>query len=165
MNLLKKIFGSYKQEQEGRYVSEHRKRMLQVDENYAMLVQMRDNENDDRKNKRMVNCVGVDRKTGKTVRYTAGILAVRDHGSVQEKLRGQFGGKRMRRILKAEKRAARENPEALTVVAIDGDARHTLTRGVDFAMVRDHGESVLVLHDAAKQFEASYSNDFAASLS
>lgn len=164
MNLLKRIFGSYDRQQNGRHFSEHRKRMLQVDENYAMVVQMRDNENDERKNKKMINCQRVDRKTGKNVRYTAGILAVRDHGSVQEKLRSRFGGKRMRRILKAEKRAARENPEALTVVAIDGDARHTLTRGVDFAMVRDGGEAVLVLHDAAKQFEASYSTDFAASL-
>ena len=91
---------------------------------------------------------------------------MRDHGSPQEKLRKAFGGKTMRRILKAERRAARENPDALTVVAIgEDDSRNPLTRGVDFAMIpRAHGGPTLVLHDMAQKFEASYSSNFADAL-
>ena len=121
MNLLKRIFRSYNAEK-GKTLSDWRKRMLAVDENYAFLLQARDNENEQRKNKRVVRVTRTDRQTGKQVTYNAGILAVRDHGSPQEKLRKAFGGKTMRRILKAERRAARENPDALTVVAIGTSA-------------------------------------------
>ena len=98
--------------------------------------------------------------------YNAGILAVRDHGSPQEKLRKAFGGKTMRRILKAERRAGRVDPEALTVHAIgENDKRNLLVRGVDFAMIpRGHGGPTLVLHDMATKFEASYSSNFADAL-
>ena len=156
MNLLKRIFRSYNAEN-GKTLSDWRKRMLAVDENYAFLLQARDLENENKKNKRQVRTA----KGG-----VAGVLATRDHGSPQEKLRKAFGGKTMRRILKAERRAARENPDALTVVAIgEDDVRHPLTRGVDFAMIpRSHGGPTLVLHDMAQKFEASYSNDFAATL-
>ena len=165
MNLLKRIFRSYNAEN-GKTLSDRRKRMLAVDENYAFLLQARDNENEQRKNKRAVRVTRTDRQTGKQVTYNAGILAVRDHGSPQEKLRKAFGGKTMRRILKAERRAARENPDALTVVAIsEDDVRHPLTRGVDFAMIpRSHGGPTLVLHDMAQKFEASYSSNFADAL-
>ena len=156
MNLLKRIFRSYNAEK-GKTLSDWRKRMLAVDENYAFMLQARDNENEQRKDKRQVRTA----KDG-----VAGVLATRDHGSPQEKLRKAFGGKTMRRILKAERRAARENPDALTVVAIgEGDARHPLTRGVDFAMIpRAHGGPTLVLHDMAQKFEASYSSNFADAL-
>lgn len=156
MNLLKRIFRSYNAEN-GKTLSDWRKRMLAVDENYAFLLQARDLENENKKNKRQVRTA----KGG-----VAGVLATRDHGSPQEKLRKAFGGKTMRRILKAERRAARENPDALTVVAIgEGDARHPLTRGVDFAMIpRAHGGPTLVLHDMAQKFEASYSSNFADAL-
>ena len=156
MNLLKRIFRSYNAEN-GKTLSDWRKRMLAVDENYAFLLQARDLENENKKNKRQVRTA----KGG-----VAGVLATRDHGSPQEKLRKAFGGKTMRRILKAERRAARENPDALTVVAIgEDDARHPLTRGVDFAMIpRSHGGPTLVLHDMAQKFEASYSSNFADAL-
>ena len=165
MNLLKRIFRSYETEN-GKTLSDWRKRMLAVDENYAFLLQQRDNENEQRKNKRGVTVTRTNRQTGKQETYRAGILATRDHGSPQEKLRKAFGGKTMRRILKAERRAARENPDALTVVAIgEDDARHPLTRGVDFAMIpRSHGGPTLVLHDMAQKFEASYSSNFADAL-
>lgn len=165
MNLLNRIFRSYRNES-SRPLSDWRKRMLAVDENYAFMLQVRDNENEQRKNKRAVRVTRLDRKTGKNVTYNAGILAVRDHGSPQEKLRKAFGGKTMRRILKAERRAGRENPEALAVVAIDEkDERHELVRGVDFAMIpRAHGGPTLVLHDMAQKFEASYSSNFADAL-
>lgn len=156
MNLLKRIFRSYNAEN-GKTLSDWRKRMLAVDENYAFLLQARDLENENKKNKRQVRTA----KGG-----VAGVLATRDHCSPQEKLRKAFGGKTMRRILKAERRAARENPDALTVVAIgEDDARHSLTRGVDFAMIpRAHGGPTLVLHDMAQKFEASYSSNFADAL-
>ena len=165
MNLLKRIFRSYNAEK-GKTLSDWRKRMLAVDENYAMLLQMRDNENENKKNKRSVRVVRTNRKTGKQVTFNAGILAARDHGSPQEKLRKALGGKTMRRILKAERRAARENPDALTVVAIgEDDTRNELVRGVDFAMIpRAHGGPTLVLHDMATKFEASYSPGFADAL-
>lgn len=169
MNLLKRIFRSYNSEQTKK-LSPWRQRMLAVDENYAFLLQQRDNENENRKNKRQVNAtrIVVDKETGKrkTVRYVAGVLATRDHGSPQEKLRKAFGGKTMRRILKAEHRAGRVDSEALTVHAIgENDERNLLVRGVDFAMIpRAHGGPTLVLHDMATKFEASYSNDFAESL-
>jgi hypothetical protein len=155
MNLLKRIFRSYNAEK-GKTLSDWRKRMLAVDENYAFMLQARDNANEQQKNKRMVR--------GK--RGVAGVLAVRDHGSPQEKLRKALGGKTMRRILKAERRAARENPEALVVHAIGQDGeRNALVRGVDFAMIpAAHGGPTLVLHDMATKFEASYSNDFADTL-
>ena len=155
MNLLKRIFRSYNAEN-GKTLSDWRKRMLAVDENYAFMLQARDNANEQQKNKRMVR--------GK--RGVAGVLAVRDHGSPQEKLRKALGGKTMRRILKAERRAARENPEALVVHAIGQDGeRNALVRGVDFAMIpAAHGGPTLVLHDMATKFEASYSNDFADAL-
>ena len=155
MNLLKRIFRSYNAEK-GKTLSDWRKRMLAVDEHYAFMLQARDNSNEQQKNKRMVR--------GK--RGVAGVLATRDHGSPQEKLRKAFGGKTMRRILKAERRAARENPDALTVVAIgEDDSRNPLTRGVDFAMIpRAHGGPTLVLHDMAQKFEASYSSNFADAL-
>lgn len=155
MNLLKRIFRSYNAEK-GKTLSDWRKRMLAVDENYAFMLQARDNANEQQKNKRMVR--------GK--RGVAGVLAVRDHGSPQEKLRKALGGKTMRRILKAERRAARENPEALVVHAIGQDGeRNALVRGVDFAMTpAAHGGPTLVLHDMATKFEASYSNDFADTL-
>lgn len=155
MNLLKRIFRSYNAEK-GKTLSDWRKRMLAVDENYAFMLQARDNANEQQKNKRMVR--------GK--RGVAGVLAVRDHGSPEEKLRKAFGGKTMRRILKAERRAARENPEALVVHAIGQDGeRNPLVRGVDFAMIpAAHGGPTLVLHDLATKFEASYSNDFADAL-
>lgn len=156
MNLLKRIFRSYNAEN-GKTMSDWRKRMLAVDENYAFLLQARDLENENKKNKRQVRTA----KGG-----VAGVLATRDHGSPQEKLRKAFGGKTMRRILKAERRAARENPDALTVVAIgEDDSRNPLTRGVDFAMIpRAHGGPTLVLHDMAQKFEASYSSNFADAL-
>lgn len=156
MNLLKRIFRSYNAEN-GKTLSDWRKRMLAVDENYAFLLQARDLENENKKNKRQVRTA----KGG-----VAGVLATRDHGSPQEKLRKAFGGKTMRRILKAERRAARENPDALTVVAIgEDDSRNPLTRGVDFAMIpRSHGGPTLVLHDMAQKFEASYSSNFADAL-
>ena len=156
MNLLKRIFRSYNAEN-GKTLSDWPQRMLAVDENYAFLLQARDLENENKKNKRQVRTA----KGG-----VAGVLATRDHGSPQEKLRKAFGGKTMRRILKAERRAARENPDALTVVAIgEDDARHPLTRGVDFAMIpRSHGGPTLVLHDMAQKFEASYSSNFADAL-
>lgn len=155
MNLLKRIFRSYNAEK-GKTLSDWRKRMLAVDENYAFLVQQRDLENEQRKNKRQV----------RTKRGIAGVLAIRDHGSPEEKLRKAFGGKTMRRILKTERRAARENPEALVVHAIGQDGeRNPLVRGVDFAMIpAAHGGPTLVLHDLATNFEASYSNDFADAL-
>ncbi|MGH8074265.1 MAG: hypothetical protein ACREO4_09345 [Lysobacter sp.] len=114
----------------------------------------------------MVNCTRTDRKTGKPVRYTAGILATRDHGSVEEKLRAAIGGKSMRRILKRERRLGRENPEALIVHALDAEGNeHLLTRGVDFAVLpRAFGGPTLVLHDMATDFKASYQSDFAAAL-
>ena len=156
MNLLKRIFRSYNAEN-GKTLSDWRKRMLAIDENYAFLLQARDNANEQQKNKRQV-------RTSKG--GIAGVLAIRDHGSPQEKLRKAFGGKTMRRILKAERRAARENPDALTVVAIgEDDSRNPLTRGVDFAMIpRAHGGPTLVLHDMAQKFEASYSSNFADAL-
>lgn len=155
MNLLKRIFRSYDAEK-GKTLSPWRKRMLAVDENYAFLLQQRDLENEQRKDKRQV----------RSKRGIAGVLATRDHGSPQEKLRKAFGGKTMRRILKAERRAARENPEALVVHAIaDDGARNQLVRGVDFAMIpAAHGGPTLVLHDMATKFDASYSNDFAEAL-
>ena len=157
MNLLKRIFRSYNAEN-GKTLSDWRKRMLAVDENYAFLLQARDNENEQRKNKRAVRVTRTDRQTGKQVTYNAGILAVRDHGSPQEKLRKAFGGKTMRRILKAERRAARENPDALVVHALDAeDNKHALTRGVDFVMIpRAHGGPTLVLHDLAQAREPLY---------
>lgn len=153
MNLLKRIFRSYNAEN-GKTLSDWRKRMLAVDENYAFLLQTRDNENEQRKDKRQVRTA----KGG-----VAGVLATRDHGSPQEKLRKAFGGKTMRRILKAERRAARENPDALVVHTIgEEDNRHLLTRGVDFAMIPPgHGGPTLVLHDMAQKFEATYSAGFA----
>lgn len=165
MNLLKRIFRSYRAE-EGKTLSDWRKRMLAVDENHAFIVQQRDLENEQRKNKRGVTVSRVNRQTKKTETYRAGILATRDHGSPQEKLRKAFGGKTMRRILKAERRAGRENPEALVVHALDEqDQKHALTRGVDFAMIpRAHGGPTLVLHDMAQRFEATYSNSFADAL-
>ena len=161
MNLLNRIFRSYRAE-ENRTMSDWRKRLLAVDENYAFLLQQRDLEMEQRKNKRAVNATRIDKKTGKTVRYTAGILAVRDHGSPQEKLRKALAGKSMRRILKAERRAGRVDPEALSVVAIGpGNERNPLVRGVDFAMVPPgHGGPLLVLHDMAEKFEATYSRHF-----
>ena len=165
MNLLERIFRSYDAEK-GKTLSDWRKRMLAVDENYAFLLQQRDNENEQRKNKRGVTVTRTNRQTGKQETYRAGNLATRDHGSPQEKLRKAFGGKTMRRILKAERRAARENPEALVVHAIaDDGARNQLVRGVDFAMIpAAHGGPTLVLHDMATKFDASYSNDFAEAL-
>jgi hypothetical protein len=169
MNLLNRIFRSYRAEN-GKKLSPWRQRMLAVDENYAMLLQMRDNENEQQKNKRQVNAtrIVVDKETGKrkTVRYVAGVLATRDHGSPQEKLRKALGGKSMRRILKAERRAGRVDPEALVVHALDEQGeRHPLVRGVDFAMIpRGHGGPTLVLHDRATKFEASYSSNFADAL-
>lgn len=162
MNLLKRIFRSYNAEN-GKTLSDWRKRMLAIDESYAFLLQQRDNENEQRKNKRGVTVARLNRKTGKNETYRAGILAVRDHGSPQEKLRKALGGKTMRRILKRERRLGRENPEALTVHAIDEqDERHPLVRGVDFAMIpRAHGGPTLVLHDMATKFDAAYSSDFA----
>ena len=162
MNLLNRIFRTYRSEQQ-RPLSEHRKRMLAVDENYAFLCQQRDLENEQRKNKRAVQVVRTDRSTGETKRYTAGVLATRDHGSPQEKLRKAFGGKSMRRILKRERRFGRLDPEALSVVAIGADnERHPLVRGVDFAMIpRAFGGPTLVLHDMAERFEASYNDGFA----
>ena len=156
MNLLKRIFRSYNAEN-GKTLSDWRKRMLAVDENYAFLLQACDLENENKKNKRQVRTA----KGG-----VAGVLAIRDHGSPEEKLRKAFGGKTMRRILKAERRAARENPEALVVHAIGQDGeRNPLVRGVDFAMIpAAHGGPTLVLHDMATKFEASYSNDFADAL-
>ena len=156
MNLLKRIFRSYNAEN-GKTLSDWRKRMLAVDENYAFLLQARDLENENKKNKRQVRTA----KGG-----VAGVLATRDHGSPQEKLRKAFGGKTMRRILKSERRAARENPDALVVHALDAeDNKHALTRGVDFAMIpRAHGGPTLVLHDMAQKFEASYSSNFADAL-
>ena len=158
MNLLKRIFRSYNAEK-GKTLSDWRKRMLAVDENYAFMLQARDNANEQQKNKRMVRG-----KRGK--RGVAGVLAVRDHGSPQEKLRKALGGKTTQRILKAERRAAREKPEALVVHAIglDGE-RNALVRGVDFAMIpASHGGPTLVLHDRATRFQVSYSNDFADTL-
>ena len=102
MNLLKRIFRSYNAEK-GKTLSDWCKRMLAVDENYAFMLQARDNANEQQKNKRQVRTA----KGG-----VAGVFATRDHGSPQEKLRKAFGGKTMRRILKAERRAARENSEA-----------------------------------------------------
>lgn len=165
MNLLNRIFRSYRAE-EGRTLSDWRKRMLAVDENYAFLLRERDNRNEEKKNKRGVTVSRVNRKTGKTETYRAGILATRDHGSPQEKLRKAIGGKSMRRVLKRERRFGRENPEALVVHAIgDEGERHLLVRGVDYAMVPPpHGEPTLVLHDLAKNFEATYSDDFASTL-
>lgn len=155
MNLLKRIFRSYNAEK-GKTLSDWYKRMLAVDENYAFMLQARDNANEQQKNKRMVR--------GK--RGVAGVLAGRDRGSPQEKLRKALGGKTMRRILKAERRAARENSEALVVHAIGQDGEHNmLARGVDFAMIpASHGGPTLVLHDRATRFQVSYSNDFADTL-
>lgn len=165
MNLLKRIFRSYDAEN-GKTLSDWRKRMLAVDESYAFLLQQRDNENEQRKNKRGVTVTRLNRNTGKNETYRAGILAVRDHGSPQEKLRKAVGGKTMRRILKRERRAGRENPNELAVFAIDEQGeRHPLVRGVDFAFVpRPHGEPTLVLHDMAKDFDAEYSDEFAVAL-
>lgn len=166
MNLLNRIFRTYKDEQEGRPISEHRKRMLQVDEGYAMTLQMRDNNTEARKDKRLVNVVRVDPKTGKTVRYSAGVFATRDKGSVESKLRVAFGGKAARRILNEERRAGRNDPEALAVVSRDeGGEAHTLTRGVDFALIpKSFGGPKLVLHDAVTDFDVSYTTGFAASV-
>lgn len=155
---LKRVFRSYNAEA-NRKLSPWRKRMLEVDENYLALVQTRDNANDERKNKRQV-------RSKRTKTGFSGVLATRDHGSVEEKLRKSIGGKSMRRILKRERRLGRENPEALAVHAVDDDGnRHPLVRGVDFAMIPPaFGGPSLLLHDLAEKFEASYSNDFAATL-
>lgn len=163
-SLLRRVFRSYNAES-NKKLSPWRQRMLEVDERYAALIAERDNANDQRKNKRMVPVDYID-KEGKKQRYMAGILVVRDHGSPQEKLRKALGGKTMRRILKAERRAARENPDALVVHALDAeDNKHALTRGVDFAMIpRAHGGPTLVLHDMAEKFEATYSPGFADAL-
>lgn len=165
-SLLRRIFRSYNAES-NKKLSPWRQRMLEMDERYAARVAERDNANEARKNKRLVNATRtvIDPKTGKkkVVRYIAGVLATRDHGSPKEKLRKAFGGKTMRRILKAERRAARENPDALVVHAIDEkDNRHLLTRGVDFAMIPpSHGGPTLVLHDMAQKFDATYNAGFA----
>lgn len=163
-SLLRRVFRSYNAES-NKKLSPWRQRMLEVDERYAALIAERDNANDQRKNKRMVPVEYIG-KDGKKHRHMAGILVVRDHGSPQEKLRKAFGGKTMRRILKAERRAARENPDALVVHAIGEDeSRNQLTRGVDFAMIpRAHGGPTLVLHDMAQKFEATYSPEFADAL-
>lgn len=155
---LKRVFRSYNSESNKR-LSPWRKRMLAVDENYLALLASRDNANDEAKNKRQVR--SKRSKTG-----FSGVLATRDHGSVEEKLRKAIGGKSMRRILKRERRFGRENPESLTVHAVDEDGnRNQLTRGIDFAMIPTaFGGPSLVLHDLASDFEASYSADFANAL-
>lgn len=166
MNLLKRIFRSYDAEK-NKTLSPWQQRQLAVDEHYAMLIQQRDLANEERKNKRQVNATRtvIDKETGKRkiVRYTAGVLATRDHGGVDEKLRKTIGGKAMRRILKRERRLGREQPEALVVNAIDEEGNeHRLTRGVDFTMMRrPFGDPTLVLHDMATNFNASYEASFA----
>ena len=66
-------------------------------------------------------------------------------------------------------RAGRDPAPAVTrairLLGLLADARHPLTRGVDFAMIpRSHGGPTLVLHDMAQKFEASYSSNFADAL-
>lgn len=156
---LKRVFRTYNAEA-NRTLSPWRKAMLAVDESYLALLAARDNASDERKNKRQVR--SKRSKTG-----FSGVLSVRDHGSVEEKLRKAIGGKSMRRILKRERRLGRENPEALAVHAVDDEGnKHPLVRGVDFAMIPPaFGGPSLVLHDMATKFEATYSNDFATVLS
>lgn len=160
---LKRVFRSYNAEEGGKELSDWRKRQLAVDEADAFRHTERQNAVEERKDKRAVRVVRTDRKTGKSVTFESGIFAVRDHGTPEAKLRKAFGGKVAKRILKAELRAARERPFEVTVDAIDEEGgRHSLVRGVDFAIVpKSHGGPTLVLHDAATEFEAKYEPGFA----
>lgn len=145
-SLLSSVFRTYRAEAK-RPFSDHRKRHLAVDERRAFELQQRDLAAEKRKNKD---------------RY--GVLRIRDHGGVPEKLRKMLGGKSMRRILKAERRAARNNPDAL---AVDGRLGFSapmrqLQRGVDFALVpASHGGPTLVLNSRVTEFSVSYDSSAA----
>ena len=150
-SLLSGIFRTYRAEA-NRPLSDERKRRLAIDERHAFTLQQRDLDAEKRKN-----------KTSK------GVLRIRDHGGVPEKLRKLVGGKSMRRILKAERLAARNTPEALVVegqLGFSGPMQR-LKRGVDFALVlAGHSGPTLVLNDRVKKFrvvcdEASLDDTFA----
>lgn len=150
-SLLSGVFRTYRAEAK-RPLSDHRKRRLALDERRAFDLQQRDLAAEKRKNKD---------------RY--GVLRIRDHGGVPEKLRKMLGGKSMRRILKAERRAARNSPDALVVEGKLGFSApmQRLQRGVDFALVpAGHGGPTLVLNDRVTEFrvacdEASLDDTFA----
>lgn len=127
----------------------HRERMQDVDIRTYLNHQARQRKNDAVKNK--------NRK---------GMLCVTDHGSVEAKLKKAFGGKRMRRVLNAERRAGRDFPEELRLwevvqvpVRIDNEIKYEkgereLVRGVDFALVVEGGDMTLVLDGSIKDFRA-----------
>lgn len=155
---LRRVFRTYEQEkqleEQGRELSPWRKKQLAQEERRLFELQQRDNETENRVDKR-----AAPGKPG------SGIFATRDKGSVEEKLRKAYGGKVAKRVLKAERLAARERPDEVRIhVDAGGDdpeARKALVRGVDFAVVPPpHGEPTLVLHDDAKEFEVEYSTDF-----
>lgn len=98
-----------------------------------------------------------------------GCLRIEYKGSVRVKLTKQYGGKRARRILNAERRTAREYPGELRLweianVPIGRDPKtndiitekheRELARGVDFALVIDGGDISLVIDDSVKEFRA-----------
>lgn len=96
-----------------------------------------------------------------------GALRIHATGTVEAKLRKEFGGKRTRRILNAERRTGREYPNELKLFEIanvavpDGkggqvseEHERELVRGVDFALVIDGGDLSLVIDDAVKKFRA-----------
>jgi len=143
VSVLGRVFRTYRSEA-NRELSDHRKRMLAIDEKRAFDLQQRDLAAEKRKNK-----------------TRQGVLRLRDHGSVQEKLRKAIGGKSMRRILKRERRLARETPDALVVEGRMGFSAPVkpLQRGVDFALIAGHRRGTgltLVLSDRVQDFKVSY---------
>lgn len=182
MGTMNRMFRRYKREEEtGKGTNPWQERNNAVDENHLARLAARDLEAEQRKDKKLVKAKRVVRmKDGKTktLYYDAGILATRDHGSLMEKLRKAVGGKAARRVLIAERRAARENPEAISVIATamagdvamtDGSGfpiRTTLERGKDFAIVKREGEPQLVIADdlLSHKLEVTYTSDGAAFL-
>jgi hypothetical protein len=155
---LRRVFRTYDKEKQleaaGKELSPWRKQQLAMDERRLFQLQQRDNETENRVDKRAAS--------GKP---SAGIFAIRDKGSVEEKLRKAFGGKVAKRVLQRERLAARERPDHVRIFVeqvVDGvGSRTELTRGVDFAVVPPpHGEPTLVLHDDAKEFTVEYAEDF-----
>lgn len=87
----------------------------------------------------------------------SGQLVINDPGSVHVKLAKTFGGKSANRMLKRERIARRDHPDAVTVIdTTNPDAPVELVRGIDFAVVRVHDEVQLVLHDRVKNFSATW---------
>lgn len=87
-----------------------------------------------------------------------GSVVARDPNSLYEKLRKLIGGKSASRLVKAERRAARAEPEAVEVlVRAEGSPNvETAQRAVDYALVKTHDETLLVLRDGLQLVSVNY---------